>query len=113
MKKILTGLKPTGDLTLGNYIGSIKQMINLEDKYESYLFVADLHALTVPNDPQSPFVTSGVRLGTAAITSRGLKVEDMDKVAEAISLAIKNEADKAKEIVEELTKKYPLYDEVN
>jgi len=68
---------------------------------------------TVPNDPQSPFVTSGVRLGTAAITSRGLKVEDMDKVAEAISLAIKNEADKAKEIVEELTKKYPLYDEVN
>ena len=52
MKKILTGLKPTGDLTLGNYIGSIKQMINLEDKYESYLFVADLHALTVPNDPK-------------------------------------------------------------
>lgn len=52
MKRILTGLKPTGDLTLGNYIGSIKQMINLEDKYESYLFVADLHALTVPNDPK-------------------------------------------------------------
>ena len=52
MKKILTGLKPTGDLTLGNYIGSIKLMKELEDKYESYMFVADLHALTVPNDPQ-------------------------------------------------------------
>ena len=51
MKKILTGLKPTGDLTLGNYIGSIKLMKELEDKYESYMFVADLHALTVPNDP--------------------------------------------------------------
>ena len=51
MKKILTGLKPTGDLTLGNYIGSIKQMKELEGKYESFLFVADLHALTVPNDP--------------------------------------------------------------
>ena len=54
MGKILTGLKPTGDLTLGNYIGSIKQMVNLqnEDKYDSYLFVADLHALTIPQDPQ-------------------------------------------------------------
>ena len=51
MKKILTGLKPTGDLTLGNYIGSIKQMKDLEGNYESFLFVADLHALTVPNDP--------------------------------------------------------------
>ncbi len=52
MKKMLTGLQPTGIITLGNYIGSIKQMIDLEDNYESYLFVADLHALTVPNDPK-------------------------------------------------------------
>lgn len=51
MKKILTGLKPTGDLTLGNYIGSIKQMIRMQEEYESYIFVADLHALTVPQDP--------------------------------------------------------------
>jgi tryptophanyl-tRNA synthetase len=51
MKRVLTGLKPTGDLTLGNYIGSIKLMKDLEGKYESYLFAADLHALTVPNDP--------------------------------------------------------------
>lgn len=51
MKKILTGLKPTGELTLGNYIGAIKQMQKLQDQYESYLFVADLHALTIPQDP--------------------------------------------------------------
>lgn len=52
MKKILTGLKPTGDLTLGNYIGSIKQMIKLQDEYDSYIFVADLHALTIYQDPK-------------------------------------------------------------
>ena len=52
MKKILTGLKPTGDLTLGNYIGSIKQMVDLQDKYDSYIFVADLHALTIPQEPK-------------------------------------------------------------
>lgn len=52
MKRILTGLKPTGELTLGNYIGAIKQMKQLQDNYESYLFVADLHALTVPQDPK-------------------------------------------------------------
>lgn len=52
MKKILTGLKPTGDLTLGNYIGAIKQMTKMQEEYESYIFVADLHALTVPQDPK-------------------------------------------------------------
>lgn len=52
MKKILTGLKPTGDLTLGNYIGAIKQMTKIQEEYESYIFVADLHALTVPQDPK-------------------------------------------------------------
>lgn len=50
MKRILTGLKPTGDLTLGNYIGSIKQMVEYQEKYDSFIFVADLHALTVPQD---------------------------------------------------------------
>lgn len=49
-KTLLTGLKPTGSLTLGNYIGSIKQMIDNQDKYNSYLFVADMHAITVPTD---------------------------------------------------------------
>jgi len=51
-KRILTGLKPTGDLTLGNYIGSIKQMVEMQDEYDSLLFVADLHALTIYQDPQ-------------------------------------------------------------
>lgn len=66
---------------------------------------------TVPNDPQSPFVTSGVRLGTPAATSRGLKADDMDRVAEAIAYVVKEgEAGvpKARAIVDELTAKYPL-----
>ncbi len=66
---------------------------------------------TIPNDPKSPFVTSGIRLGTPAATSRGLNTEDMDQVAEAISIVIKEgEAgiDKAKAIVKTLTDKYPL-----
>ena len=65
---------------------------------------------TIPNDPRSPFVTSGVRLGTPAVTSRGLKEEDMDVIAEAITLVIKDEAniEKAQELVATLTEKYPL-----
>ena len=68
---------------------------------------------TIPNDPQSPFVTSGIRLGTAAITTRGFKTDDADKVAEAIAMVIENpEGNKAKaaEIVKSLTDKYPLYE---
>lgn len=52
MKRILTGIKPTGEVTLGNYIGAIKQMVKMQDEYETYMFVADLHALTVPQDPE-------------------------------------------------------------
>lgn len=52
MKKILTGLQPSGELTIGNYIGSIKQMVQLQEEYESYIFIADLHSLTVPQDPK-------------------------------------------------------------
>ena len=66
---------------------------------------------TIPNDPKSAFVTSGVRLGTPAVTSRGLKAEDMDQIAEAIAMMIKEgkaAAPKAKEIVKALTEKYPL-----
>ena len=66
---------------------------------------------TIPNDPQSAFVTSGIRLGTPAVTSRGLKEEDMDAVAEAVAIMLKDEADctrRAKELVKSLTEKYPL-----
>ncbi len=68
---------------------------------------------TIPNDPQSPFVTSGIRLGTAAVTTRGLNEEDMDQVALAISLLIDDvNANKAQamEIVKSLTDRYPLYE---
>ena len=50
MKKMLTGLQPTGAITLGNYVGAIKQMVENQNKYDSYLFVADMHAITVPQD---------------------------------------------------------------
>ena len=66
---------------------------------------------TIPNDPQKPFVTSGIRLGTPAATSRGLKEDDFDKVAEAIALLIKNgesAVEEARAIVKSLTDKYPL-----
>ena len=66
---------------------------------------------TIPNDPKSPFVTSGIRLGTPAATSRGLKEEDFDKVAEAIAMLIKEgepAIEPARAIVKKLTDKYPL-----
>ncbi len=66
---------------------------------------------TIPNDPQKPFVTSGIRLGTPAVTSRGMNTEDMDRIAEAIALIIKGGGDmvpKAREIVRMLTDRYPL-----
>lgn len=66
---------------------------------------------TIPNDPKSPFVTSGIRLGTPAVTSRGMNTEDMDKIAEAIALIVKGGEEKvpeARAIVQVLTDKYPL-----
>ncbi len=66
---------------------------------------------TIPNDPQKPFVTSGIRLGTPAVTTRGFNTEDCDKVAEAISLVVlggKDKVPEARDIVKSLTDKYPL-----
>ena len=66
---------------------------------------------TIPNDPQKPNVTSGIRLGTPAVTSRGLNTDDMDRIAEAISIIVKEKeagVEKAKAIVMALTEKYPL-----
>ncbi|HAP21355.1 MAG TPA: serine hydroxymethyltransferase [Lachnospiraceae bacterium] len=95
-------------------------LVDLVDKgltgkeVEAWLDEANITANknTIPNDPQSPFVTSGVRLGTAAVTSRGMNTDDMDKIAEAIAMLIEDHEgnkDKAKAIVKELTDKYPLY----
>ncbi len=67
---------------------------------------------TIPFDPQSPFVTSGVRLGTPAVTSRGMKEEDMKEIATIIAMTLKdyeNNKEEAKARVKALTLKYPLY----
>ncbi len=67
---------------------------------------------TIPNDPEKPFVTSGIRLGTAAVTTRGMNTADMDVIAEAISLVIDDvdaNKEKAMAMIKELTDKYPLY----
>ena len=69
---------------------------------------------TIPNEPLSPFVTSGVRIGTAAVTTRGLKEEDCDKIAEYITLVLNDyegNKDKVRAGVEEVCKKYPLYED--
>ena len=68
---------------------------------------------TIPGEPRSPFVTSGVRIGTAAVTTRGLNEEDMDLIAEYITLVLndyENSKDKVRAGVEAICKKYPLYE---
>ena len=72
-----------------------------------------LNKNAVPNDPRSPFVTSGVRVGTPAVTSRGLKEEDMEKIAECIWLAatdFENKADYIRADVTKICEKYPIYE---
>lgn len=72
-----------------------------------------LNKNTIPNDPRSPFVTSGVRIGTPAVTSRGMKEEDMGKIAELIWLTatdFENKADEIRTEVETLCAKYPIYE---
>ena len=66
---------------------------------------------TIPNDPRSPFITSGVRLGTPAVTTRGMKEEDMETIAEAVAMVIKEDGavEKARELVRKLTDKDPLF----
>ena len=68
---------------------------------------------TIPNDPQSPFVTSGVRIGTPAVTTRGLKEEDMKVIAKLIKMTITDfdtKADEIRSAVTEICKKYPIYE---
>ncbi len=52
MKRMLSGIKPTGRLTLGNYIGAIRQFIQYQDEYELFIFIANMHAITIPCDPK-------------------------------------------------------------
>ncbi len=83
----------------------------LEHRLDRVYITANKNA--IPNDPEKPFVTSGVRLGTAAVTSRGLGVEDMDKIAEYIYLCVtdfENNEEKIREGVTEICKRYPIYE---
>ncbi len=83
----------------------------LEHRLDEVYITANKNA--IPNDPEKPFVTSGIRLGTAAVTSRGLVEEDMDKIAEFIYLCatdFENSAEKIKAGVNEICKKYPIYE---
>lgn len=83
----------------------------LEHRLDEVYITANKNA--IPNDPQSPFVTSGVRLGTAAVTSRGFDESDMEKIAEYIYLAatdFENSADKIRAGVNEIVKQHPLYE---
>ena len=82
----------------------------LENRLDEVYITVNKNA--IPNDPQSPFITSGIRVGTPAVTTRGLKEDDMDIIAECICLTatdFENKADEIRERVNELCKKYPLY----
>ncbi len=94
------------DLTNINITGK-----ELEHRLDEVYITANKNA--IPNDPRSPFITSGIRLGTPAVTSRGLNEADMEKIAELIWLAgtdFENSADKIREEVNAICKKYPLYE---
>ncbi len=115
------GLKDRGIKIVSGGTDNHLMLVDLADKgltgkeVEKWLDEAHItcNKNTIPNDPQSPFVTSGIRLGTAAITTRGFKTDDADKVAEAIAMVIENpegNKEKALEIVKTLTDKYPLYE---
>ena len=83
----------------------------LEKKLDEVYITVNKNA--IPNDPEKPFVTSGVRIGTPAVTTRGLVEEDMEKIAEFIYLTASDFDNKADEIrtgVTELCRKYPLYE---
>ncbi|MBQ8965177.1 serine hydroxymethyltransferase [Ruminococcus sp.] len=83
----------------------------LQNKLDEVYITVNKNA--IPNDPQSPFVTSGVRIGTPAVTTRGLVEEDMDVIAECIYLTASDfdaNADKVRAMVTEICKKYPLYE---
>ena len=73
MKRLLTGLKPSGELTIGSYLGSIKQMVEYQNEYETFMFVPDLHAITVSQDPQE--LKSRIRKNIALYIACGINPE--------------------------------------
>ena len=97
-------------LMLVDLIGTEVTGKELEHRLDEVNITANKNA--IPNDPQSPFITSGVRIGTPAATTRGLKEDDFDKIAEFIALA-NNDFEANKEYIKngvaEICEKYPLY----
>lgn len=73
MKRVLTGLQPSGELTLGNYIGGIRQLIKYQDDYELFVFVPDLHSITVEQDPK--LLHERIRKNIALYIASGLDPE--------------------------------------
>ncbi|MGN1404463.1 MAG: serine hydroxymethyltransferase, partial [Ruminococcus sp.] len=97
---MLVDLRPFGDLTGKEF----------EHRLDEVFITVNKNA--IPNDPQKPFVTSGIRVGTPAVTTRGLKPADMEVIAEAMYLAasdFENKADEIRASVNALCEKYPLY----
>ena len=97
-------------LMLINLVSLGKTGKDVQNQLEAVNITANKN--TVPQDPKSPFVTSGIRLGTPAVTTRGLNAEDMDLIAETIAMTIhdpETTGDQARENVKKLTDRYPLY----
>ncbi|MBO6065716.1 MAG: serine hydroxymethyltransferase [Lachnospiraceae bacterium] len=121
-KKLCDGLMARGfDIVSGGTDNHL-MLVDLRSKHitgkEAEKLLDSVHITcnknAIPNDPEKPFVTSGIRLGTAAVTSRGMNEQDMDQIAEAISLAITGTEQgkaQAEAIVRSLTKRYPLYED--
>ena len=117
-KALCEGLKKRGvkivsgdtdnHLMLGDLTGNDVSGKELEKRLDDAHITCNKN--TIPNDPRSPFVTSGVRLGTPAVTTRGMKEDDMDKIAEIIAMVIESEenVETARKLAAELTEKYPL-----
>ena len=98
---MLVDLRPFGDLTGKEF----------ERRLDEVFITVNKNA--IPNDPQKPFVTSGIRVGTPAVTTRGLQPADMDIIAQAMYLTasdFENKAEEVRESVCELCEKYPLYE---
>lgn len=121
-KALAEGLKSRGFKLVSDGTDNHLMLVDLQNKgvtgkaTEKLLDAANItcNKNAVPNDPASPFVTSGIRLGTPAVTTRGMKEADMDVIAQAITMVVEDvdaNREKAMELVKTLTDKYPLYED--
>ncbi len=117
-KALAEGLKDEGFRIVSGGTDTHLMLIDLRDKNMTGKKAEELlenmglatNKNTIPNDPESPFVTSGLRLGTPAVTTRGMKEEDMKTIAKIINLTLEEkDEEEIKKLVEELCTKYPLY----